>query len=273
MTRNDLLLWLRSIRARAYVRVVGAQREPSWMITEIGLPLVAMAAYVFLYRHLGADPIYEGMVIIGGAMIPFWLTVLWAMAAQFYWEKEMGNLDLYMAAPVSPIAVLIGMAVGGIFMAGLRAAAVLLFGLLMFQVRFTVTSWGWLALVSTLTMTAVFTMGMAASSIYFLVGRAGIKINLLAVEPVFLLGGFYFPVRQLGRTLAAVGSLIPLTLGLDAVRQLSLPGARALGLLSVPNEAAILAGMTVVFTVGAVWLMNYLESRGKSLGTMTLRWQ
>ena len=116
--KSELLLWFRAVRARAYVRIVGANREPSWWITEVALPLIAMSAYVFVYRSIGAPAVYEGMVIIGGTMVPFWLTVLWAMAAQFYWEKELGNLELYMVAPASAVALLLGMAVGGAFMAG-----------------------------------------------------------------------------------------------------------------------------------------------------------
>ena len=270
---SEIALWMRSIRARAYVRIFGASREPSWLITEIALPVVAMTAYIFVYRSIGADPVYEGMVIIGGAMIPFWMTVLWAMAAQFYWEKEMGNLDLYMAAPMSPIALLLGMALGGIFMAGLRSLFVVVLGFFLFGVKFSVSSWPMLALVFSLTLTAVFSMGMAASSIYFLMGRAGIKLNLLATEPIFLLGGFYFPVAKLGPVLATIGCIVPLTLGLDAVRQLSLKDAYQLGFLSVGTETAILAAMTVVFTAASVWLMGWMEDRGKRLGTMTLRWQ
>lgn len=273
MIRSELYLWLRSIKARAYVRVVGANREPSWIITEVLLPIVAMMAYVFIYRSLEAPPAYEGIVIIGGAMIPFWFTVLWSMAAQFYWEKEMGNLDLYMAAPMSPIALLLGMAIGGIFLAGSRAVAVLIIGILLFNVSMAVSSWPLLIIIFLLTLTALFSLGMAASSIYFLIGRAGIKLNLLAMEPVFLLGGFYFPVKQLGTVLASIGCLIPLTLGLDAIRQITLADARSLGFLTIKTEALILAIMSIIFTIAAVRLMKFMEQKGKRDGTMTLRWQ
>ena len=271
--RADIALWFRSIAARAYVRIYAANREPSWIITEALLPLLTMTAYVFIYRSLGAPRVYESLVILGGVMMPFWLTVLWAMAAQFYWDKEQGNLDLYMASPSGPIPLLLGMAVGGVVMAGVRAAAVLVLGLLLFRVTFTVASWPLLVLVFTLTLSAAYSLGMAAASVYFLVGRAGVKLNLLAMEPVFLLGGFFFPVRSLGFVLASIACLLPLTVGLDAVRQLVLAGGHALAFLSVPVETGILAAMTVVFTVAATWLMRRMEARGKREGTMSLKWQ
>jgi len=79
---------LRAIWARSYVRIVGANREFSWVFFEIFLPLLNVSAYVFVYRALGAPKEYEGFVIIGGAMLAYWLNVLWSMASQFYWERR-----------------------------------------------------------------------------------------------------------------------------------------------------------------------------------------
>lgn len=273
MKTSDLRLWWRAIKARAYVRVIGGNREPSWMLTEVLLPVISLAAYIFIYRSLGAPPAYEGLVVLGGAMIPFWMTVLWSMATQFYWEKETGNLDLFMASPMPPVALLLGMAIGGMFMSVLRTCFVVAAGLLVFGVRFSVHQPLLLATVFVLTMTAVFSLGMAASSAYFMVGRVGIKLNQLAMEPVFLLSGLYFPVTHLGKILVVFAALIPLTLGLDGVRQLALTGGHALGFLPPWSEAVILALMTVFFTIGAARLMHVLESKGKRDGTMSLRWQ
>ena len=47
-------------------------------------------------------------------MTAFWLNVIWMMAAQLYWEKDQGNLDLYFTAPINLMSVLLGMAVGGL---------------------------------------------------------------------------------------------------------------------------------------------------------------
>ena len=86
MNTSSLLLGARAIKARAYVRIIGGNRELSWMISEVALPVISLAAYIFIYRSLGAPRAYEGLVVLGGAMIPFWVGVLWSMASQFYWE-------------------------------------------------------------------------------------------------------------------------------------------------------------------------------------------
>jgi len=267
-------------RARAYVRVIGANREPSWIITEVTLPVLSMAAYIFIYRALGqfsGDPLafkeYEALVVAGGAIIPYWMVVLWSMAAQFFWEKQVGNLDLYLASHMHPVSLLLGMAGGGMFMASVRTVLILLVGIFVFNVEFYVTNWPLMLLIFMLTLTALFSMGMAAASVFFLVGRAGIKINMIMVEPIWLLSGIYFPVRNLGFVLGLVASILPLTLGLDGIRQLILPSGKQFGFLSVETELAILFVMTIIFTIMSFWLIARMEEKGKENGLISLKWQ
>ena len=94
MTRKNSgwVLFIQTVIARAYTRVIGQQREKSWMFFEIFLPMLSVAAYVFVYRAIRAPEEYVGFVVMGGAMLAFWMNVLWNMSSQLYWEKEQGNL-------------------------------------------------------------------------------------------------------------------------------------------------------------------------------------
>ena len=115
----------RALVGRAYPRVRGMVREPSWLFFEILLPFLTTSAFVLVYRALQAPEAYVGFVVLGGAMAAFWLNVVWMMAGQLYWEKSQGNLELYFAAPMNLMAILLGMAVGGLVMSSTRAAAIL----------------------------------------------------------------------------------------------------------------------------------------------------
>jgi ABC-2 type transport system permease protein len=269
---SDLMLDLRAGLARAYARTVGATREPSWVVFDVLLPLLGVAAYIYYYRALGADPAFEGFVVLGGAMTAFWLNVLWGMAAQLYWEREVGNLQLFMVAPMSRMALLAGMALGGLFTSAVRALSTLVLGMLIFQVHMSVADPLALASVFALTMLAVYGMGMMLSSLFLMYGRDAWNISNLLQEPVYLASGFYFPVRELGLGVAALSSLIPVTLGLDAMRQL-LFGAAAQGLLPVWTEAAILAVQAAAFFALARLSLDRMEQRGRREGRLTLRWQ
>jgi ABC-2 type transport system permease protein len=264
---------LRAIWARSYVRIVGANRELSWIFFEIFLPILNVAAYVFVYRALGAPAEYEGYVIIGGAMLAYWLNVLWSMASQFYWEKEMGNLELYLMAPISRVAILLGMAVGGMFMSSLRALSILVLGVFLFGVDFHITSFWALVGTFTITLVALYGLGMLFSSLFMLLGREGWHLAMMLQEPIYLASGFYFPVKFLGTAVAFTASLIPLTLGMDAMRQLCFKGAADHALLSVRTEIGMLTTLSAVFLWLALRSLESMERRGRETGRLTLKWQ
>ncbi len=262
-------LFIKTVKARAYPRLVGAFREKSWIFFEIFLPLLAVSAYVFIYRALEAPEEYIGFVVVGGAMTAFWMNILWSMSSQLYWEKEQGNLALYIMAPNSMMAILLGMAVGGLAMTLTRAVVILGLGSWIFGVQYEVSSYWQLALVFTLTMVALYGMGMMSASVYLLLSREAWHISNLAQEPVFLVSGFYFPVKNLGFIIPLLASIIPLTLGLDAVRQLAFPSGSASGFLPVPVEVAILLVLSVVFLAAARWLLAYMERLAIREGRLT----
>jgi len=264
------LFW-RAVRGRAFPRLVALRRERDWLLLDIVLPLMSVAAYVFVYRALRAPEAYIGFVLLGGAMTAFWLNVLWGMATQLFWEKQSGNLPLYIISPAPLMALLLGMALGGMANSTARAVAILTLGSWLFGVDFQVAAWLPLLAVFVLTLSALYGLGMVSASLFLLSGRGALHISTLAQEPVYLLSGFYFPVKALPFWAAAAASLIPLTLGLDAMRQLSFPNGASFGLWRVSVEVAALAGMTVLFITLARWTLDIMERRARRDARLTER--
>jgi len=262
-------LFVQTVIGRAYPRIIGLLRELSWFFFEVFLPVLSVAAYVFIYRAIGAPDMYVGFVVMGGAMTAFWLNILWSMSSQMYWEKQTGNLALYIMAPNSLMAILLGMAFGGLFSTGLRALVVTLAGSLLFNVSFEVSNYLLLFAVFMLTMVALYGMGMMMASLFLLLNREAWHYANLAQEPVYLASGFYFPIKSLDFWVAAGASIIPLTLGMDAMRQLSFSGGVELGFLPLQTELVILLGLCVVFLVGARWLLGYMERLAVREGRLT----
>lgn len=262
------LFW-KTVIARAYPRLVGQQRERSWMFFDVFLPMLAVSSYVFVYRAIGAPEEYIGFVVMGGAMTAFWLNILWSMSSQLYWEKEQGNLSLFIMAPNSMMAILLGMALGGMVATAMRAFAILVLGSLLFRVQYEVASFLQLFLVFMLTMVALYGMGMMTASVFLLLSREAWHLSNLAQEPIYLVSGFYFPVRSLGFWIATGASIIPLTVGLDAMRQLVFPSGPALGFLTVQVEVLILLVLSVAFVVGAYFLLAYVERLAIRQGRLT----
>jgi len=299
--RYRIGLNLRAVVGRSYPRIVGANREPSWIFFEALLPLLGIAAYVFIYQSFGARSFAAAAgnttaqavisantnaliasVVLGGTMVAFWLNVLWSMASQLYWEKEIGNLQLYMMAPMNRMALLGGMAVGGMVMTSMRAVSTLVAGILVFGVIFQVADPLTLLAVFFAALIALYGLGMMFASLYLLWGREAWNLSALMEEPIFFSTGFYFPVGGLfrvpgwGPIIAIIGSFVPATFGLDALRQLTL-GSTAFGgqlwIFDVKTELYILVFMAVLFLILARYSLRYLETLAKREGKLTSRHQ
>jgi ABC-2 type transport system permease protein len=309
--RYKIGLNLRSILGRAYPRVIGANREPSWVFFEVFLPLLGIAAYVFIYQSFYnaqvaliqsgvcggvacASPAAQlaalqaaaqnlnglvGTVVLGGTMVAFWLNVLWSMASQLYWEKEIGNLQVYMMAPMSRMALLAGMAIGGMFMTSVRALSTLVAGVLVFGVVFQIANPWLLLAVFFVTLIALYGMGMMFASLYLMWGREAQNLSSLLEEPIFFSSGMYFPaggflmVQPWGPAVAVAGSVVPAMLGLDALRQLTLPNAKLPVLLAPATELGLLLVLAVVFLILARFALAHLETLAKREGKLTSRHQ
>jgi ABC-2 type transport system permease protein len=303
---HRLKLNLQAIVGRAYPRVVGANREPSWIFFEAILPLLGIASYVFIYKALGDRALFGvtdaaeiarirgttnsliATVVLGGTMVAFWLNVLWSMASQLYWEKEIGNLQLYMMAPMSRMALLGGMAIGGMFMTSVRAITTLVVGVVVFSVTLQVSNPLLLLGVFFVTLIALYGMGMMLASLYLLWGREAFNLSALLEEPIFFSSGFYFPVGgfakfgTIGGAMLAFATAIPATLGLDAMRQIIVPGGPVLPIpipwshdafLTADVEFGILIVLAVVFLFLARQTLAYLELLARREGRLTSRHQ
>jgi ABC-2 type transport system permease protein len=267
-------LFLLAMLARTYPRVAWLFRSRTWLVQETLLPVLSVAAFAYAYRWMQAPPEFVGYVILGAAMTTFWMNVLWSMGAHLYWERDTGNLELFVMAPAPMMGVLAGMALGGMTTTLVRATAIVTAGVVIFQVPLNPTSWWLLAAVFLLTMVALYGLGMMFASLFLLWGReAWHTVNLLQ-EPVFLLTGMNFPLttfeRLIPKVLVGAILIIPLACGMDAMRQVLF---RAPGVLSVGWEVALLAVMGVAFVSLAQWTLALLERKAKSEGRLTIRWQ
>src|SRR4051794_485120 len=148
-------LFLAAAGARTYPRIAWLFRSNAWMIQETVLPVLAVAASVYAYRAMNAPPQFAGYLVLGAAMTTFWLNVLWGMGAQLYWERDSGNLELYVMSPAPMTAILTGMALGGMTTTVVRATAIAVSGTLLFDVPIDPSSWWLLALGLLITLAAL----------------------------------------------------------------------------------------------------------------------
>lgn len=267
---SSFKLFFQVVQARTYPRLAWLFRSNSWMIQETVLPVLAVSAFVYAYRAMGAKPEFAGYIVLGATMTTFWLNVLWGMGAQLYWERDSGNLELYVMSPAPMTAILTGMAVGGMITTVIRATAIAVAGTLLFDVPINPSSWWLLVLGFVVTLAALYGLGMLFASLFLLWGREAWHLISLLQEPVYLLSGTNFPISVLPHFVALLASAIPLTLGMDAMRQVLF---RTPGLFDVWIELSVLGALAVVFFFVARLGLRHLERRAREEGKLTVRWQ
>jgi ABC-2 type transport system permease protein len=261
---------LRATLGRSYPRIIGANRDRTWLFYDTVLPLLSTIAFVYVYKALGASERFVGYVIMGGATMAFWMNVMWSMAAQFYWDRQGGNLELYMVSPCGIVPILLGMSLGGFLNTVLRAVSIVLIGSVLFHVTYVIHQVPVFILVFAIAIIALYGLGVTFASLFLLWGREAWHMAELFMEPVFLGAGFYFPVRALGFWVAMGTSIIPLTLALDAMRQLMFPDTHP-ALLPVRVELVALAGLAVLFIVLARLSLRKMEYLARREGRLSLR--
>lgn len=269
----DLVNNARVVYARAYVRTRGLIREPHWSVAEVIIPMFSITAYIYMYEVLQAPQEYLGFVIVGGAMLSFWSNVLWGMSSQFYWERETGMLGLYLIAPISRMAVLIGMAMGGMINTTIRSLSVLLIGVALFPISLIVGNIYALILIFVLTVVALYGMGILFASLFLLYGREATHIADVMQEPIYVLSGMYYPVlssRFFPFAIKLLASAIPLTLGIDGIRQILVLGGT---FEDVILHTIGLIALATVLLPAAYLALRKMETISKREGRLTLRWQ
>ena len=107
------------------------------------------------------------------------------------------------------------------------------------------------------------------SSLFLLLSREAWHIVNLAQEPVYLSSGFYFPIKSFPFWIAAAASLIPLTLGLDGMRQLIFASGATLGFLDVRLEIGLLFLLSILFLIAAQFMLTTMERLAIREGRLT----
>ena len=203
--------------------------------------------------------------------------------ARIYWG---GTMDLYMLSPLSYFTPMLGIMFRGVIDDYPRSILALLFGWLFFGAVFTFNSPLILLFILVLILISTFGIGMISASSFYLFN---FKQNTEPVKFIFqdviiaLTAGYYYPITVLPYPLQVLGSFIPHTYALDALRRLMIPGGETLtpvlplqlalqGISPIALDIIVLIIMSVVFLqLGWFMYVKGIEKARKD-GTLT-RWQ
>jgi len=203
--------------------------------------------------------------------------------ARIYWG---GTMDLYLLSPLSYFTPMLGIMFRGVIDDYPRSVLALLFGWLFFGAVFTFDKPLILLVFLALILLSTFGIGMISASSFYLLN---FKQQTEPVRFIFqdviiaLTAGYYYPITALPYPLQVLGSFIPHTYALDALRRIMIPGGNATtpvlplqlalrGINPITLDIWVLTLMTVMFMpIGWFMYVKGIE-RARRDGTLT-RWQ
>lgn len=203
--------------------------------------------------------------------------------ARIYWG---GTMDLYLLSPLSYFTPMLGIMFRGVIDDYPRSLLALLFGWLFFGAVFVFHAPLLLLLILILILLSTFGLGMISASSFYLLN---FKQQTEPVRFIFqdvivaLTAGYYYPITVLPYPLQVLGSFIPHTYALDALRRLMIPGGDttvpvlplqlAMRVISpVTLDVLVLVAMTAVFMPLGWFLYVKGIEKARRDGTLT-RWQ
>ncbi len=235
---------------------------PAFVANVLVRPIVLVAMIGFTARYAraseGLEQFLIGMIVLTGAQILSTQVLLC-----FYNERTLGTLPFLFASRGSRLKSYLARGIVHLPTVGLVMAIALFSEMLMFGVRFEQANW--LAVVGMLSAISLSMMGfcMFLGNFCILIRNSWFLMVLLINSLMFLLTGAVLPLSALPGAISWVGTFLPITHGVEALK----------GAFAGKDIALIQQNGITEVAIGAFYLVagyvffRYVEYRARKLGT------
>ena len=219
---------------------------------------------MFMLRHRpDFDPVY---VVVGAALSGIWSVLLFAGSSAISHERNLGTLELVVAAPASFVVVYGGKIAGTLAFSLVSVVLSYAIGAWLFGYPIAVADPGGFAVSLVFALVALWATGMLFAPLGILWRTVGRFLGLLEY-PIYSLSGFLFPILLLPVWTIPVSYLLPpywaaVALHASARGELDLPGLAQVW-------AVLLLTATVLVLVSSRLFLAVLH-RARRAGTLAL---
>ncbi|MCB2180193.1 ABC transporter permease [bacterium] len=279
MTGSQNSILSRTFKAAAWL---GWQIESNWAdpfvfaIYSIIKPLASAAILVVMYSVI-TNGAFENAVFpyiyLGNAFYIYVGAVMAGMSWAVIDDREHYRMLKYMyIAPIHIPMYLIGRGVARFVFGSISVFITILFGVLFLKVSIDLAAVNWVLFFASLLLGVLMliAMGMILASISLIIANHVWFLGEGVAGALYLFSGAIFPLEVLPSWLRPVGYAMPLTYWLELMRR-SLIGqvAEAFPTLSGFTDLqliGILIGLTLVFSLVAVFTFRFCDNRARELG-------
>jgi ABC-2 type transport system permease protein len=209
---------------------------------------------------------YFSFVLIGIALADFFTISTNSFSNEIRTSQMIGTLESLLVTPTSIVTILLSSYVFKLFSTSFRIFFYLFVGYFVFDMLLQPVNFFVLLIVFTLTLLPYFGLGLVSAS-FIIVFKQGNPIGGLLAMSSGLLGGVMYPVSILPAWLKPFSAILPITHGLEAMRQVLLNGV---GIGAIRNQLVILSILSIISLAAGLVSIYYGVKIAKKEGSLLL---
>ncbi len=199
---------------------------------------------------------YFSFVLIGIALTDYFTISTDSFANEIRTSQVVGTLESLLITPTSIITILLSSYFYKLVSTSFRIFFYIFAGFFFFDMTLQPINFFALCTAFTFTLLPYFGLGLLSAS-FIIVFKQGNPISGLMVMSSGLLGGVMYPITVLPDWLRPISALLPITHGLEAIRQILLNGA---GLTDINKQLLLLTVLSIAsLTIGFISIYYSLK--------------
>jgi len=207
---------------------------------------------------------YFSFVLIGIALTDYFTISTNTFANEIRTSQIVGTLESLLVTPTSIITILLSSYVYKLFSTSFRIFFYIFVGYFVFDMLLQSVNILALCIAFFLTLLPFFGIGLVSAS-FIIVFKQGNPIGGLMAMSSGLLGGVMYPVTVLPDWLKPFSVILPITHGLEAIRQILLNGAE---LVDIQKQLLILAILSIISLAAGLISIYYGLKTAKREGSL-----
>lgn len=278
--RND------GVRSFAVAAWLGWQIESNWadpflfaiysIVRPVASALILVVMYSVITDAAFGEPIFP-YIYLGNALYILVGQIITGVSWAIIDDREHYRMAKHLyTAPISGYAYLFGRGIARIIIGSISVVITIVFGVVAFKLPVSLAQIDWTLLLSGLTLgtVALASLGLLIGAWTMTMARHFWSVGEALAGGMYLFSGAIFPLDVLPAWLRWIGFLFPATYWLELSRR-ALLGQAALGFPTFAgwSNAAllgVLAGFTVVLTLGSIRFYGWALNRAKDEGMLDM---
>ncbi len=207
---------------------------------------------------------YFSFVLIGIALTDYLTISTGNFSSEIRNAQIMGTLESLLVSPTSLLTILLSSLGYKLLSTSLRMICYLSFGIIFFGAEFHTANFFLLFLSFILTLLPFLGIGLLSAS-FIIVFKRGSPLSIIMAMGSGLLSGVLYPVSVLPGWLQPLSELLPITHGLEAIRQILLQGAT---LSEISTRLYYLAIFSVIFLAIGIYSIYHALNVARQEGSL-----